>query len=47
MAGKGDRPRPLAIERKEYERRWERTFKKGDRAEEEEQDGARDRTEDS
>lgn len=31
--GKGDRPRKLSIPLKEYEKRWEDTFKKKDKDE--------------
>ena len=27
-AGKGDKPRPTSISRKEYEERWDKIFKK-------------------
>ena len=27
-AGKGDKPRPTAISRKEYDKRWDKIFKK-------------------
>ncbi len=30
-AGKGDVPRPLSISKKEYEKRWEKIFRKKDK----------------
>ncbi len=30
-AGKGDVPRPMSISKKEYEKRWEKIFRKKDK----------------